>query len=181
MALPQTPQDLARLGAGGLGNYARQYGAGMLPGQPEYMARQQLQDFNPYGTPRLRNLMRRRVINNARSQMRGGQTLGRLYGLDPQQQNYANVLGQQQAGEGVANSLNDFEAGLANRGQDYLERLMFNRLDAATQERIARQQAKAQQQGGFGHTLGSLAGAGIGFLAGGPYGAAAGYKAGSSI
>jgi len=115
--------------------------------------------FDPLGSPRIKALMRQFALRQADARRRRGALLGQLAGLDPYQQRYAMVQNDIGANSDVSNILGQSELEGLTSNRDFLQRLFMGQLDRATQERLAKQQADAQQSGMFGQLLGGLGGA----------------------
>lgn len=122
--------------------------------------------YSPYGSQRQRMLLRRRIQMAQDAMRRRTQGASQLYGLDPMAARGAMVQSDIAGNQGTANALNDAEYGFTSGQNDWLKSLFANRLDAATQERIARENAKAQAGANTGSAIGSLAGVAAHFIPG---------------
>jgi hypothetical protein len=116
--------------------------------------------FDPFGSPRIRALMRQRAMQLFGAGQQNAQGLSRLYGLDPYQQRAA-LAGQGLMGTGqLTGALNNAEYTGATSNIPFYQNLYNSNLNFARQQNLQQQQQKAAQQGAFGSILGQ----GIGML-----------------
>ena len=136
--------------------------SGTATGQLKGILSQGKELLNPWGSPRMMALLRRRALRIAQAQRGRGSRLSELYGVDPYAARGNAVNADVEASGGVANALNEAEYSDAAANRDYLRSLYGGQLDFERQRQLAKIQAKAQSQGGIGQAVGALGGALIG-------------------
>lgn len=134
--------------------------------------------FGPDGNPALLAALQSEAGGNADALRRRAATLADVSGLDPgQRASYAMQTDLNTQGD-VANTLNAAKLGLLQNQQQFGQGLMSNLLGYNQQDELARlgyqhnrlqQNAAADQQGGWGQTLGGLGGAALGGWMGGGF------------
>jgi hypothetical protein len=126
--------------------------------------------FDPFGSPRLRALLRQRALQLGQAQNQSAQGYGQLYGLDPMQRRAAMANSMISGAGNVAGALNNAEYEGANANANHLWNLLGQGLSGQQQMALQQQQQRAQNSGGFGQILGGIAGSlipGLGGIFGG--------------
>ena len=133
------------------------------------------QGFLGVNDPRLRDLMRRRILSGGDARRRRAALMAQLAGLDPSQQRSALLDADIEASGQTAGELSDADLQLAMRDQDYARQLLGRSVDydlgiarmGQEEQRDARFQQRENQGGGFGGFIGQAAGALTGGFLGG--------------
>jgi len=119
--------------------------------------------------PRLRELIRRRILAAGSARRARAGLASRLYGLDPYQARQALSEADIESSGQQFGDLNAADLELSRADQDFVRNLLMGergflgRQQAADAAELAaaRSQAREQQQGGFGGFLGDVAGRGL--------------------
>jgi len=135
--------------------------------------------------PRLRAMVRNRILQAGSARKRRAGLAGMLYGLDPYEQRNALMNADIESSGQQFGDLNAADLGLAMHDQDWIRQLFGKSLDydlgqrrmGDEEARDARFQAREHQGGGLGGYLGQAAGALTGGFLGG-YGQERGQRAG---
>jgi len=150
----------SRYGFGALASYMGQYGPSSYGGQAKSMLGEATKAglFDPTNK-RLRDLVKRRALLSYGSGQRATGAESTLYGLNPAQSRAA-MVNQDIAGRGqLADSLLGADLSGLQSGQNFYRNLFTGGLDYERQRQLAREQQKAQSQGGIGGAIGSIGGA----------------------
>lgn len=114
--------------------------------------------FDPFGSPRLRALRRRRALQLADIQRGRAGTYGRLIGLDPMSQRAALSRADISANAGMAGGLLGADVEEQQRNLDFFRQLYGGELDFQRQRQLEREAAKREASGGIGTAVGGFAG-----------------------
>lgn len=140
--------------------------------------------FDPFGSPRLRAMLRQRAMQLYGAQQQNAQGMSHLWGLDPYQQRAAMAGAGIQGTGNLVGALNNAEYQGATSNIPFYQGLFNNQANFQQQQALMRQQQKMQAQGGFGQLLGGVAGAlipGAGAWFGGAHAQSPGYQAGQQM
>lgn len=122
--------------------------------------------FDPFGSPRLRALRRKRALGVNDALRRRMSTRGRLTGLDPMAQRQAMIDQELRGNEELAGGLNQAEYEDSQSNLQFGRGLYMGNLDYARQMALEKQRAKAANAGAAGQAVGAIGGALIGKLPG---------------
>ena len=118
--------------------------------------------FNPLGSPRIRELMRRRALANYYAGRRRAGILSQLYGLDPSQR-LAALANQDIAGHGeLSSEISNADYAELTANRPFLQSLYGQQLSYAQQRELEKIRAQQQTPAALGGLAGQAGAAVIG-------------------
>jgi hypothetical protein len=117
--------------------------------------------FDPSGSPRLREALRRRALQGGDAQRRRAAVMSRLHGLSPEQARVAMLDADMGATQGTADAMNEGELQQLLGGQDWFRQLFSGQLDFQRQQMLQKEAAR-QAKEARGSPWGQILGAGLG-------------------